>query len=461
MKSQLTELSALAPDVKDYLPQAARLLADIDPRAFESRDYLLALLNRLIAEIDYDVSRQLEKILADTRFVSLKTNWLGVESLVELPVSQRRTRVRILDVSAQELAGDLDVFEDISRTALYNLVANREFNTAGGQPFGLLLSSFFLAIDTDNGSAQLGLETASRLGQLGQACLCPVIFAPAPTFFGETDAGWFADTARMHKLLSGPYFSAWREFRQRPSAKYVAVVMPSFRLHGRYRDYQAGVLFDQNPSHSTDLWCNPVFVFAAVVMREFSRTSWFGFLRSVLPGRYQGSMINLAPQSHAPQFLVEPVAKYSFSKTLAEFYGRWGFITATRNRITGKYLFLDNPSVSDAAKLPQHRIDSRIETTLAICRVAHYVKKRIRHLLGRLLTPAECESELRAWLSRYTTELDSGDESLLCRYPLRAFSLSLDEVEDARVLHCVLRVVPQWQLDDIGGEITVAIEREQ
>ena len=458
MNTQLEALSRLDPGSKDYLLKGITCLANIDRSACASRNELLGLINRLISDIDRTVSEQLSKLYEHPKFQALERSWGGLALLVNLPVSMRRTGVRFLDISVEEIAQDLDDAHAIERTQLYNLIANREFNTLGGKPYGLLLVSQPINIDSTHPEIEINVAVARSLTDLAAATLSPVLFSPAEGFFGEEDARWLSDKARISRLMESAYFQEWRRFRSHPTARFAGVVMPAFRLRESYRDHRAGVIFNQRSEQSVGLWCNAVFIFAATVVREFSRTSWFGFLRGVWRDRFQGAIANLEPQLPGSMTLKQSHSRYCFSKETAEFYNRYGFIVATWDSISRKAMFLENVSIQQRSEPETNRLGTRLETTLAACRISHYVKKRARKMLGELRTAAECESELTTWLSRYTTELDAGDEQLLCRYPLRSFSLSVQPEADGRSVSCHLDIVPQWQLDEVGGDINIAIE---
>lgn len=460
MNTQFEALSRLDPRSKDYLAKGIVCLADIDPAGCQSRSQLLGLINRLIAEIDKSVSEQLSKLYEHPKFRALESAWGGLSVLVSLPVSKRRTGVRFLDISAREISEDLGGAPAIERTKLYNLIANREFNTLGGKPYGLLLVSQPINIDSPHPEIDISIAVARSLTDLAAATLSPVLFSPADDFFGEEEARWLSDKARMSRLMQSAYFEEWRNFRNHPAARFAGVAMPAFRIRDAYKDHQSGIIFSQNAGRSDGLWCSAIFVLAATVIREFSRTSWFGFLRGVWRDRYQGAIANLEPHLPGAVMLKQPHSRYCFSKDTAEFYNQWGFIVASWDAISRKAMFLENVSIQQRSGAENNRLGTRLETTLAACRISHYVKKRARQMLGELRTPAECESELTTWLSRYTTELDAGDEQLLCRYPLRSFSLSVRPESDGRSVSCHLDIVPQWQLDEVGGDINLAIEYE-
>lgn len=71
---------------------------------------------------------------------------------------------------------------------MYRLLYQRELNTAGGLPFGLLLVDHQMVFT--GGGEYDELYTATRLAELGEVSLYPVITGTDPHFTGD-DLHWF------------------------------------------------------------------------------------------------------------------------------------------------------------------------------------------------------------------------------------------------------------------------------
>jgi len=98
-----------------------------------------ALLCRVITQLDQLMSEQLCEVIEAPEFKKLEASWSGLQSLLLLPVSYRRIKVKLLDFSWQMLSTDLNQSFEISRSALFKKVYSNELDTSGGQPFGLLI----------------------------------------------------------------------------------------------------------------------------------------------------------------------------------------------------------------------------------------------------------------------------------------------------------------------------------
>ena len=207
---------------EDFLQQALKALVPLDKQMFESRDKLLASVTRLIVEIDDRLSRQVSAIIHHPDFSRLEAAWKGVETLVSLPVNYQKIRIKIRDMSWGDVSRELNTAVSLRRTTLYNQIGNRELNTSGGQPFGMILVDHAISMNLDGDYDDL--YTLELLAQLGDLCLCPFILSPAGDFFGENSADWFSDTNRVRKILDGPEFIAWQRLRSLSVARFIGLV---------------------------------------------------------------------------------------------------------------------------------------------------------------------------------------------------------------------------------------------
>ena len=98
-----------------------------------------ALIQKLVAGIDEMVTLQLNVIIQHPAYKRLEALWRGLWFMLEaVPAYQvgRLLHVRILDLSWEELANDLDLGVSIRSSVLHRLICEQELNTLGGQPFG-------------------------------------------------------------------------------------------------------------------------------------------------------------------------------------------------------------------------------------------------------------------------------------------------------------------------------------
>ena len=111
------------------------------------------LVDAMIAEIDRKLSAQLDAILHAPALQKLESSWRGLKHLVDRTDFRENVRIELLSVTKEELAADFEDSPEITKSGLYRLAYSAEYGTFGGQPYGLMVSSFEL----DHGPADMAL----------------------------------------------------------------------------------------------------------------------------------------------------------------------------------------------------------------------------------------------------------------------------------------------------------------
>lgn len=447
-------------DSKDegFLAKALTLLAELDSQILLNRETLFAAVSRLIAEIDDRVSLQVSKLLHHPDFKQLEATWRGVEVLTSLPVSYQKNQIKILDLSWSELSYELNNALTLRRSYLYNLIGNKELNTSGGQPFGMIVVDHALSTDLD--SDYDDLYTAELLANLGDLCLCPFILSPADDFFGEKGADWLSDTTRVKKILEGADFVAWQRLRKQSVSRFLGITLPRVKLREEYSPQPfAGVIFTEEEETTPGLWGNSAFLFASITIREFNRINWFGFMKSRWQDKYYGALVNVPPTGMGSFATLSPCPDVRIITEMGNFYLDQGFIPLCHSLTTEKYFFRGNNSIWNHGKDDSEAVMGQIQTTLMICRIAHYLKVQIRSMIGNFQTAEECENFLNNWLDRYSSNLSNADEATLAKYPLSKGRVMVKEIENQQGRYtCDVLVQPQYQFDNVCGEVLLSTD---
>ncbi|MGF1681923.1 type VI secretion system contractile sheath large subunit [Photobacterium minamisatsumaniensis] len=452
------QLIRLDSNDKAYLKNALLLLAQLDQEMLKSKQALRASINHLIAEIDRLVSEQLSALIHHSDFSQLESTWRGVETLVSLPVNYQKIKVKILDLSWDQLSHELNTAVSLKRTALYNLIGNRELNTSGGQPYGMVVVDHKISMNFE--SDYDDLYTLELLAQMGDMCLCPFISSPADNFFGESGADWLSDTARIDKIIQGPEFISWQRLRSLSISRFIGITLPNVCLRQPYTSSSAKRVVFNNGNHTGEgLWGNSAFLFASIAMREFNRINWFGFMKSRWQDKHCGALVNLPPTGPGTEATLHPAPDIRFITEMGGFYADYGFIPLCHSLTTDKYFFRGNASIWNHGKDDAEAVMGQIQTTLMICRIAHYLKVQIRGMMGNFQTAKECENFLNSWLDRYASNLSDADESTLAKYPLSKGRVEVKEIEgQLGRFTCDVLVQPQYQFDNACGEVLISTD---
>ncbi|WP_114764643.1 type VI secretion system contractile sheath domain-containing protein [Vibrio rhodolitus] len=455
LQAQLCQLNS---EDESFVKDALSVLAQLDENMLKEPDLFFAGVTRLIAEIDKRMSQQLSHIIHHPSFSQLEATWRGVESLVFLPVNYQKIRVKLLDVSWDELSHELNTAVTLKRTALYNLIANRELNTSGGQPFGLMVVDHAISMGIE--SDYDDIYTLELLSNLGELCLCPFILSPEESFFGESGADWLSDLERIEKILQGPDYTAWQRLRSLNQSRFIGVTLPRVRLREVYSlQSSRSLVFQESNKVPQGLWGSAAFLFASIAIREFNRINWFGFMKSRWQDKLMGSLVNVPANGVGTAATYQPTCELNLYTEMGTFYAEQGFIPLCYSSTTDKYFFRGNRSIWDKAKNDADLVAGQIQTTLMICRIAHFLKVQIRGMIGNFQSADECERYLNDWLQKYTSNLFNADEATMAKYPLSKSRVEVKEVhgESDRYV-CNVLIQPQYQFDNVCGEVLLSTD---
>ena len=92
-----------------------------------------AMVDRMIAEIDAKLSRQMDEILHHPTFQSLESSWRGLQLLVDRTNFRENIKIEILNVSKEDLLDDFDDSPEVMQSGLYKHIYTAEYGQFGGQ----------------------------------------------------------------------------------------------------------------------------------------------------------------------------------------------------------------------------------------------------------------------------------------------------------------------------------------
>jgi len=136
-----------------------------------------------VAAVDEAVTAQMRQILHDPAFQGLEAAWRGLRWLLARMQDGETAQVRLLDISKAELALDLATAGDnLQASGVYKLLVESGVQTAGGEPWSLLLGNYTF----DASEADVRLLTA--LGAVAALAGGPFLAAASPRFWAP--AAW-------------------------------------------------------------------------------------------------------------------------------------------------------------------------------------------------------------------------------------------------------------------------------
>ena len=187
-----------------------------------------AMVDRMIAEIDAKLSRQIDEILHHPDFQTLESAWRGLKFLVDRTDFRENIKVEMLNVSKEDL---LDDFEDSPGGH-----ASPACTSTSTPPSTASSAASLWARSSPTTTSSPGRRTSSccRRGRVA----CDVARAvhrrrrPEVLRSGKLPRPAGPEGPQVH--FEGPQYAKWQSFRESEDARYVGLTVPRFLLRLPY-----------------------------------------------------------------------------------------------------------------------------------------------------------------------------------------------------------------------------------
>ena len=113
------------------------------------------VVDDFISEIDQQISAQVNEVLHDKEFQKMEASWRSLWYLINNTEFRQNIRIEVLNVTKEDLLADFQDCKDWQKSGLFKTVYRDQYNTFGGNPYGLMVSNF----EFDNRSPEVELMT--------------------------------------------------------------------------------------------------------------------------------------------------------------------------------------------------------------------------------------------------------------------------------------------------------------
>ncbi len=226
--------------------------------------------NEMISIVDQATQTHMQNILHHADFQALESAWLSLYFLVKRLETDNKLKIKILDISKQELQADLAV-EDLTASSIYKLFCDK---AEGDLPWSVLLGNYSF---TDSINDVLSLVS---MGSIAQQTGAPFIAAANETLAGCESFATSADYEDWNHPLSAGTEQAWQMLREAAVATYIGLALPRFLLRSPYGKKSKPIdsfEFEEMPDehcHACYLWGNAAFLKVELLARSFTKHGW-------------------------------------------------------------------------------------------------------------------------------------------------------------------------------------------
>jgi type VI secretion system protein ImpC len=424
------------------------------------------VVDDFIAEIDQQISAQVNAVLHDKQFQKLESAWRSLRYLVDNTEFRQNIKIEVLNASKEDMLEDFEDSPDWQKSGLFKQVYRDQYNTFGGNPYGLMVSNYTF----DQSSPDV--ELLSEISRVGAVAKCPFLGATAPTMFGkkEKDFTNLPKMAEMYEIFEQPQYTKWNAFRESDDSRYVGLCMPRYLLRKPYTVEDNDVkdfTFQEDvrtETHDRYLWGNAAFAMAGRMTSSFATHGWYN---SIVGPNSGGTVPDLPLHQYEAmgQFQTKIPTETLISEDMDVDLCNFGFIPLIMRKGSDNAAFFDAPSAKRVGKFPDTAEGKEDETRARLgmclpylmisCRIAHYLKVIWRENMGRVMDAEKMIGEINKWLSQYCRD-GSMDDKLAARYPLKSIQVSAEPVPGKPgMFKSEIQMVPHFKMKGVEIELSM------
>jgi type VI secretion system protein ImpC len=426
------------------------------------KDDVLDTIDEMIARLDEKLSEQVNEILHNDTFQQIEAAWRGLHYIVYNSETDATLKLRVLNVSKQELYRDLRLYPDAKwdQSPLFKSVYEQEFGQLGGHPYGALIGDYHF----DHSAVDIRL--LRDLGKIAAAAHAPMISGAAPGLMGMDSWTELSNPRDLSKIFDTPDYAAWKSLRDSENSRYVGLCMPRVLARQPYGAKSLPVeefnFEEQTDGHTGQKysWMNAAYAMAANINRAYKEYGWTVRIRGVQSG---GEVINLPthtfPTDDGGVDLKCPT-EIAISDRRENELSRSGLLPLIHRKNTDKAAFIGAQSLYRPKKYDKEEataadnLSARIPYMFAISRFSHYLKCMVRDQIGETKERLELERWLQGWINQYV-DADPANSSNItkARKPLAAARVDVfEDAENPGFYGARFYLRPHFQLEgmDIG-----------
>ena len=421
------------------------------------------LVDRLIANIDQTISRQVDEILHHEQFRKLESAWRTLKFVVDRTNFRENIKINLLNVAKNDLLEDFIDSPEIPKSGLYKLVYTSEYGQFGGEPYGCMIANY--EIDPSAPDMKL-LQNVAAVASMAHV---PFIAAAAPRFFGIDNIEVLPNLKDIKSILEGPLYAKWRSFRQSEDARYVGLTLPRFLLRQPYHvEDNPCKLFQYNErvtEHQDYVWGNAAFALATRIADSFAKYRWC----PNIIGPSSGGAVEDLPLHHFESMgeIETKIPTEVLVSDRREFeLAEEGFIPLAFRKGSDNAAFFS----ANSTQMPKYfgtssegrtaelnyRLGTQLPYMFIVCRIAHYLKVLQREQLGSWKEASDLQQELNKWISQYVANQENAPAEIRSRKPLRYAEITVSDIEGQPGWYKVNMLVrPHFKY--MGSDITLSL----
>ena len=441
------------------------------------------MLTQRVAEKDVVISKQLNLIMHHEDFQALEASWRGLHFLVMNTETNNKLKIRLLNVSYNDLYKDLDKAVEFDQSALFKIIYEEEYGTFGGEPYSILVGDFQF------GRTARDIKFLEMLSGVAAAAHAPFIASAYAKLFDMDDFGNLYKPRDLSKIFESAELIQWRAFRESEDSRYVTLTLPKVMMRLPYHHENnpvEGIYFDEDVAitlvdtdadgNTTEktikqvdarkiLWGNPAYILGQRITNAFSMHGWTAAIRGVEGGGLVEGLPAYTFETESGDIELNCPTQVAITDRREKELNDLGFMAICHCKGTNKAAFFGGQStnkpkmyLTDSATA-NARVSSMLPYVMSASRFAHYIKVIMREKIGSFMTRQNVENYLNTWIAQYVLLDDTPPQHIKAKYPLREARIDVTDVPGKPgAYRATVFLKPHFQLEELSTSIRLVAD---
>ena len=424
-----------------------------------------AMINARIAQIDALLSKQLNEIIHAPEFQKLEASWRGLHYLVNNSETSSMLKLRVMNVTKQELSKDLEKAVEFDQSALFKKIYEEEYGMFGGAPFAAMIG------DYEFGKHPQDISLLEKVSNVAAAAHAPFVSAASADLLGLASYTQLDQPRDMAKAFETTEYAKYRSFRESDDSRYVGLCLPHILMRLPYGEATAPVeafRFEEDvdgTQHEKYLWGNAAWAFGTRLTESFAKYSWCASIRGVEGGGLVEGLPAHTFKTDDGDIALKCPTEIAITDRREKELSDLGFIPLVHCKGTDYAAFFAAQSCQKSAKFntdaanANARLSTQLQYIFAVSRFAHYLKSMMRDKIGSFMSRDQAQIFLNNWISGYVLLDDNAGQEAKARFPLREARIDVKEIPGKPGCYrAVAFLRPHYQLDELSVSLRLVAE---
>lgn len=419
---------------------------------------LMPSLNRIIVELEEELSTYLDQILHNPIFQQLETSWGSILSICKK--EDPLLKIKVLNITKNELKDDLNNNNSVEESNIFKKLYEEEYGTSGGEPYSTLIVDTYIERHMED------FQLISQLSEVVSAAHIPTITSIDPSILNLKSFRDIYNPKSIKNLFNSLDMAYWKSYRMKDEAKYITFTLPRVLYRNPYGTSHKINTFlyieTINPSESQDFsWGNSAYKLGEKIGESFIKYRWCASIRGSEDGKVDNLPMYIYKSATGEDLSICPT-EIGITDRREKELNDMGFISLCYFKNSNYSIFYGGQTSAmeltyDSNEATEnYQLSTTLPHILTASRFVHYMKCMLRDYIGTFTSGKQIETVLQKWLASYVL-LDSNSSSTIkSKYPLREASVIVKSKPGKNgEYYGIIRLKPHFQLE--GMEISTRL----